>query len=953
MTKLGRWAVIDIETSGIDPTYDQIIDLGFLQFEGTKLIRKYSSLVKSDVVLSQFIQKLTGIKQEEVRRAPHWNKVEPDLLDLEGHALIAHNASFEDMFLKKYFEALGEDREEETFQDSIYFLSLLFPERSSLNLEGLLIDLQIADKEEHRGLSDSIDLLKVMLLATYLVKKDKEFEAFLIDVFKDFSGHEFWFKHFIQLDQAELEEIADQIDFDLGLAFDKYLNFISLEDSDGSGFDRKKLEFSGSNIRDILRDEEDLKQKLPHYSFRESQEKLSLRIGQAFGNNVHALIQAPTGTGKTLGYLLPSVLLSKSKGEQVMISTGTKALQNQAMTKDIPLVFKALGLGKYDLNVIRLVGSKNHYCELLYRNEQRETDTMLDIRSFGERLTSAYFETLFFYNQRVTDYTKIITRDSIPFVLKRKFSEFSDKDKNIQVDYRACTGHKCPFKNECTYLQGLRKAKEADIIVGNHSLLLSWPKSMEKPNYIVIDEAHKLEGESTQAFTQELGKSELDSFAKNMAQQVAPLYYLLGDDEKGADATRRIKSEISSSMKIILENITGLEEMIERYAKKLPRFTDIYWNEFPMIIQNKMNSNLEVSIYNHLDSLRYIFKGIYDLIFPYVARWNVNSLEDENQITAYTLFESFASHIEDTLSTLTNLLEGNTERAGSIKYHEEYGYLLTSAPINVGEIFYDQVMKDAQSVVFTSATLANHDGSQGMPQVEWMTGYNLLESERRFRTGLFLDNNYDYENNAKVFLCTDTPSLYDKKFVETTLEELIPLIRDLGGRSLLLFSARVRFDKACEYLLKAFEGEIPLFIQGLGHNVVEEFKKSQNGILVGMESFGEGIDIPGENLEFVYVDKVPDLRQDLVIQKRRDFYDSNFGNEFNDYFLAHRTRSLHQKLGRLIRRESDRGCIIITDSRLAKWKGRTLDTFKSMMKPYSINFTSLNDACEKTRDFLL
>ena len=90
-----------------------------------------------------------------------------------------------------------------------------------------------------------------------------------------------------------------------------------------------------------------------------------------------------------------------------------------------------------------------------------------------------------------------------------------------------------------------------------------------------------------------------------------------------------------------------------------------------------------------------------------------------------------------------------------------------------------------------------------------------------------------------------------------------------------------------------------------------------------------------------------------MIQKRRDFYDSNFGNEFNDYFLAHRTRSLHQKLGRLIRRESDRGCIIITDSRLAKWKGRTLDTFKSMMKPYSINFTSLNDACEKTRDFLL
>jgi ATP-dependent DNA helicase DinG len=217
---------------------------------------------------------------------------------------------------------------------------------------------------------------------------------------------------------------------------------------------------------------------------------------------------------------------------------------------------------------------------------------MLDMREFGERFTEAYFETLFFYNQRVSDYSKIITRDSIPYVMKRKFKQFADKDKSIQVDYRSCTGHKCPFKNECTYVQGLRKAKEADLIVGNHSLLLSWPKSMEKPGYIVIDEAHKLESESTQAFTQELGKTELENFAKSMASMVAPLYYLIGDDEKGAEATRRIRSEVLSSSKIIYDNILGLEEVIERYAKKLPRYTDIYWNEFPMILLNKMNYNL-------------------------------------------------------------------------------------------------------------------------------------------------------------------------------------------------------------------------------------------------------------------------------------------------------------------------------------------------------------------------
>ena len=118
MQGLGHWAVIDIETTGVDPSYDDIIDLGFLQFEGTTLVKQYTSLVRTENKLSQFIQKLTGIKQDMVKLAPSWDKVVQDLLDLEGHALIAHNASFEEQFLKQSFEDLGSEREPETFEDS-------------------------------------------------------------------------------------------------------------------------------------------------------------------------------------------------------------------------------------------------------------------------------------------------------------------------------------------------------------------------------------------------------------------------------------------------------------------------------------------------------------------------------------------------------------------------------------------------------------------------------------------------------------------------------------------------------------------------------------------------------------------------------------------------------------------------------------------------------------------
>ena len=198
-----------------------------------------------------------------------------------------------------------------------------------------------------------------------------------------------------------------------------------------------------------------------------------------------------------------------------------------------------------------------------------------------------------------------------------------------------------------------------------------------------------------------------------------------------------------------------------------------------------------------------------------------------------------------------------------------------------------------------------------------------------------------------MYLCPDTRNISDPLFVPDLLKQVSPLIGRLGGKTLLLFSSKLRFEIATELILREFEGKIPVFIQGLGKNVVEEFKKESGAILIGMESFGEGIDIPGEKLSFIVVDKIPDVRQDLVIQKRRDFFESKFGNEFNDYFLAHRARSLHQKFGRLLRTENDHGAILLLDNRVKRWKGNTLKSFEKLMEPYQIISLPLSDACKE------
>src|SRR5665648_31899 len=125
---LGSWAVIDIETTGINPSNDEIIDLGFMQFNGTKLVRSYSSLVRPENGVSSFITKLTGITNEALKKAPLWTQVVGDLHSLESHSLLAHNANFEENFIKRYFDKIEQPEGRESYHDSLYYLALLFPE---------------------------------------------------------------------------------------------------------------------------------------------------------------------------------------------------------------------------------------------------------------------------------------------------------------------------------------------------------------------------------------------------------------------------------------------------------------------------------------------------------------------------------------------------------------------------------------------------------------------------------------------------------------------------------------------------------------------------------------------------------------------------------------------------------------------------------------------------------
>lgn len=946
---LGLWSVIDIETTGINPASDEIIDLGFLQFDGTKLVRTYTSLVRCENPVSSFITKLTGITNDQLKKAPLWAQVEADMLELEGHSLLAHNASFEESFLKRYFDRLPKTGPRETYQDSMFYLALLFPEASALNLEYFINLLGISEKEEHRGLADSRDLLKTILVSTYLTHGDREFRMKLTEVFQGIPD-EFWYKHFFALPAPELIAIGDQIDFNVQAIAEQYL--VSLQtQATKENLDLKfNKVFSGQNIQDILRAESDINQILPHYKYRAAQESLSLRVGQAFKNRIHALIQAPTGTGKTMGYLLPSLLFSMTEKETCLVATGTKTLQDQALAKDVPQMKRLLNLSD-EAKVIRLVGSNNHLCELIFREDDEEATFLT---SFGEAFTKAYLEMLFFYNSRVP-YEKKLTREQIPYILKKLTPELNEKEATLAVDYRACVGQNCPYVKECSYVTGLREAKESQLIIGNHALMLNWPRSLPRPQYIVVDEAHRLEGEATKAYSIEVTHHNLESFQKNFPQGMGALIYLLSsmeDEFAVEDAIAKVRQETQFNLRMMKDHADTLPGVIEAFFKKLPNYSPAYGNELPMPKKSELKDPLAAAIVNHLESLHFILNNLYSLFMPFMNRWENRDFKNEAQkLRAWTVFETNFGVLEKLTTAFKHYLDMPNDWSTILKFSESDNYALESSPIDVGKRIHDELLIPSASVVFTSATLGNASGDTGVQGVEWMTGYTYLAPDKRFKTGLFLDAVYDYKNNSKVFLSADTRNISDPMFVPDLLKQINPLITKLGGRTLLLFSSRLRFEAATDLILKEFEGKIPVFVQGLGKNVVEEFKREQAAILIGMESFGEGIDIPGEKLQFIVVDKIPDVRQDLVIQKRRDFFEFKFGNEFNDYFLAHRTRSLHQKFGRLLRSEKDHGAILLVDNRVKRWKGPTLRTFQKLMEPYQIVSLPLEEACQEIAEY--
>lgn len=606
---------------------------------------------------------------------------------------------------------------------------------------------------------------------------------------------------------------------------------------------------SASRSRPLLEAGGPFAETLPGFAPREAQIRMAEAVEQALAAGGTLVIEAGTGIGKTLAYLVPALL----SGERVIVSTGTKTLQDQLFYRDLPLVRETLGL---PIEAALLKGRANYLC--LHRMQLARTDGRLPSRE-----AVAELEELLDWAGRTTDgdlsVTDVVGEDSglLPLVT-------STPDN--------CLGAECPRFDDCFVALARRRAQEADVVVVNHHLLFAdmaikqggFGEVLPGAAAFVIDEAHQAPETASRFFSQALSTRQVEELCRDLlAEASGQAGGLAVLREPVADCLQRLRE---------LQSLAA-----ERLADRGP------WSD---LLRD--------------DAVRGALQGL-----------------DEALIDLGQAVEPLAGGSRgldgciDRVRGLHALLDRFDTPAGpeEVRWYERRGrgLALTITPLQVSEMFSAFREQVEAAWVFASATLAvGEDFSH-------FTGQMGLEDAKTLQ----LESPFDYAANARLWLPEHLPQPRDPGYLGAVLEETLPLLRASRGRAFLLFTSHRALREVAERL--ADRVSYPLFVQGEQPRSVllEQFRASGDGVLLGTASFWEGVDVIGEALVLVVIDKLPFAApDDPVVQARSDVLRRAGGNPFTQLFLPQAVISLKQGAGRLIRDFRDRGALVIFDPRI-------------------------------------
>ncbi len=597
---------------------------------------------------------------------------------------------------------------------------------------------------------------------------------------------------------------------------------------------------------EALADQGPLAQRLPGYAPREAQARLAESIANAFEQRGCLIAEAGTGTGKTYAYLVPALL----SGRRVIISTGTRALQDQLYHRDLPRVREALGVG---LRTALLKGRANYLC--LYRMNQARGESR-----FASRESVAQFQRVVAWSSR-TRRGDLAELDDMP--------EDTPLWPQITSTTENCLGSECPFWGECFVVKARAEAQAADIVVVNHHLLLAdlaikqegFGEILPGADAFVLDEAHQLPELAAQFFGEAIGARQLNDLARDALSECA--------------------------------NVPAALATIQQPARELEHALRVLRLELDTLPQRGTHLRLlaHAKAVAALDELDRTLERLAEAL---------SALADASP--------GFAAAFERSNIQRGRLARWRGGEDDDVRWYEltPRGFVLQCTPLDVSAPLRNFREASRAAWVFTSATLA----------VDADFGHIARRLGLDEPTTLLQPSPFDWAHQALCYLPRNLPEPNQRDYVRAMIDALRPVLQASGGRAFLLFTSHRALRDAADLLTN---DPWPLFVQGSApRNVLlDRFRASGNGVLLGAASFWEGVDVPGDALSVVAIDRLPFAApDDPVLEARLNAVRRTGGNPFRDEQLPTAVIALKQGAGRLIRSFADRGLLVLCDPRL-------------------------------------
>jgi ATP-dependent DNA helicase DinG len=900
-----EFVVIDLETTGFRPDFDEIIEFAAVHVRDGDIVSEMSTLVRPKRSIPMVVSDLTGIDDAMVRDAPSLADALRTFMDFIGPYNIAgHNVAFDLKFVETACDACFFPQQPTSLSlDSLALARIVLPRQGEYGLGALTKSLSLEHDDKHRALADARATAHLLYALRNIATK--KFSEDTIHELCRLAGnvsplYAAWFDDV--RNHLEPTHPVRRLQVIQGLAF------TAVAPDSESGPKRNAQSDNPLPAADhsstLLSEDGPLPTIFPQFEARESQQKMAEAIATALTNSQHLMVEAGTGTGKSLAYLVPAALHAHQHDKRVVVATHTLALQDQIEHRDFSILKRIL---PFEAKLAIFKGRTNYLC---LRKVRQETD--------GVVLTSNPIDT-----QVLMMLVAWLAETSHGLREELSISNaVSTVWQRVQSESESCIGKRCAFFKGCYYFRAKNEASNADIVVTNHSLVFSDIRAGNRilPTYddLILDEAHHVAEVATKHLGAELYLAAFHS-------GIGRLWREGGRGGVLADIRRRYQGDSREA------EMQAELERIEAGLSTLRSLADACFTALAVLLPDKVS---EYRLTGNIAGTE-AWMTFQDLVAQ-IARERVTLNERVNWL------ETFAERDPDTdrsarVLDASGFLSAVTEQvsvleqavnlpADEVVWLERSGpkdrpfWSIHLAPISVASRLRESIFEAKDSVIMTSATLMVDGGFQ---YVMSQLGLDRAEDTGRLQT-MTVSSPFNLRRQARLCVPSDIPDMARLSPDEAATwlsEALYKLALCSSGRLLALFTSHALIKATASRLRTPLQTSgLALYAQGVTGNrtqVLRAFKDNPESVLLGAQSFWEGIDLPGDELTTLVIVRLPFTPPTHpVTEARHERIQTSGGNPFLEDSLPEAIVRFRQGFGRLIRTATDKGVVVVYDRRI-------------------------------------